>query len=111
MLPESTIYTTSGQLVTLSNFQHNAGSTPFLGNDGAARFNIGAQVNQSPLTATTSDTGQDNDLNALEQLAPGIQTITSSLSDATLVGGDRETVLAAAFTNRSPYVNIVVSYN
>lgn len=111
ILPELTAYTSSGQLVTLSNFQHNAGSTPFLGNDGSAQFNVGAQVNQSPLAATSPDGSDNDDLNALRQLSPSIQTITSSLSDATLIGGDRATVLASAFTNRSPFVNIVVSYN
>ena len=111
MLPALTMYSSSGQLITLSNFQHNAGSTPFLGNDGAAFFNVGAQVNQSPVTTTTPGDGGDNDQNALQQLVPGVQSITSSLSDAILLGGDRATVLAAAFTNRAPYVNIVVSYN
>lgn len=110
-LPELTSYTSSGQLVTLSNFQHNAGSTPFLGNDGSAQFNVGAQVNQSPLAVTSPDNGDNDDLNASRQLSPSIQTITSSLSDPVLLGGDRATVLASAFTNRSPFVNIVVSYN
>lgn len=111
MLPELTMYATSGQLVTLSNFQHNAGNTPFLGNDGAAFFNVGAQVNQSPLSVDAPNTGSDDNENALQGIPPAVQTITSSLSDSTLIGGDQATVLATAFTNRSPYVNIVVSYN
>lgn len=111
MLPELTMYATSGQLVTLSNFQHTAGNTPFLGNDGAGFFNIGAQMNQAPLTIAIPALGLPNNESAQEQLPAAIQAITSSLGDNVLIGSDRATVVAAAFSSRSPYVDIVVSYN
>lgn len=111
MLPELTVYTTSGQLVTLSNFQHTGGNTPFLGNDGAGFFNIGAQVNQAPLTVSVPALNPADNQNAQQQLPAAIQAITSSLADNVLIGSDRATVIAAAFSSRSPYVDIVVSYN
>lgn len=110
MLPDLTVYASLGQVVTLSNFQHTGGTTPFVGNDGAGFFNIGAQTNQSPIGAQLGGTGQDDNESADQQLPANLQTITSSLSDAALIGGDLPSVLASAFTYRSPFVNIVVSY-
>lgn len=110
VLPDLTVYASLGQMVTLSNFQHTGGTTPFVGNDGAGFFSIGAQINQSPISAQLRGRGQDDNDNAEQQFPANLQTITSSLSDAALIGGDLPSVLASAFTYRSPYVNIVVSY-
>lgn len=110
ILPDLTVYASLGQVVTLSNFQHTGGPTPFLGNDGAGFFNIGAQINQSPIGAQLRGTGQDDNENADQQLPANLQTITSSFSDTALIGGDLPSILASAFTYRSPFVNIVVSY-
>lgn len=111
MLPEATVYRTADQLVTLSNFQHTGGNTPFLGNDGAGFFNIGAQMNQAPLSAPVLGGNPADDQNAQLQVPAATQAITSALSDNVLIGSDRATVIAAAFSSRSPYVDIVVSYN
>lgn len=110
MLPELTVYASQGQMVTLSNFQHTGGTTPFLGNDGSGFFNIGAQVNQSPISAPNTGNNQDDNENAAQQAPQNLNTFTSSLSDVALIGGDLPSILASAFTYRSPYVNIVVSY-
>lgn len=113
-LPEATTFAQSGQLVTLSNFQHNAGNTPFLGKNGSGVFNVGAQVNQQSAPATVGptsdiDPGDNDEISNLQ--GPVSQIIAAGLSDADLIGGDRATVMASAFTLKSPFVNIVVSYN
>lgn len=119
VLPELTTFASSGQLVTLSNFQHNAGNTPFLGNDGSGVFNVGAQVNQQNVSSNAGpnndgDVGESVDVSgqlAPASQSPALQSIALVLSDTELLGGDRATVMASAFTLKSPYVNIVVSYN
>lgn len=110
ILPELTVYASLGQVVTLSNFQHTGGATPFLGNDGSGFFNIGAQMNQSPISAQIRPNGQNGNENADQNNPTNLNTITSSLSDVSLIGGDLPSILASAFTYRSPYVNIVISY-
>jgi len=91
ILPGNTSFASGGNVVSLSGFQHSAGATPALGSDGSGTFSIGAQVDSSPSpTGGNSDEGSGAGGNA---------------------ASGQQTVLAAAFTQRSPFVNIVVSYN
>lgn len=82
ILPSETSFSSGGSVVNLSGFEHNAGATPAVGSGGAGIFDVGAAVDRAPAGG-------------------GQQGQASGGADA----------IARAFTQRSPIVNIVVSYN
>lgn len=84
ILPGTTAYSSGGEVVSLSNFQHNAGTTPAVGSNGSGVFTIGAKSETSPAAPETA-------------AVPG--------------GGDQQSAAATAFTKKSPLVNIAVTYN
>jgi len=90
ILPGDTSFASGGNVVSLSGFQHSAGTTPAMGNNGAGSFSIGAQVDSTPAAASAAAGG--------DSAAPGTQ-------------GSQEPGVAGAFTQGSPLVNIAVSYN
>ncbi|WNK01091.1 hypothetical protein L2D14_06610 [Thalassospiraceae bacterium LMO-JJ14] len=87
ILPGKTSFASGGNVVKLSGFQHSAGATPALGSDGSGTFSIGAAVDTAPVAAGVAAGAGGG------------------------IGNGQQTVLAAAFTQSSPFVNIVVSYN
>ncbi len=103
ILPSSASYADGGNVVSLSGFQHSAGATPALGSNGSGTFSIGAAV----VTAPAGTEGA--------AIGPGTGGANANTGNDNAAGGDaangQQTVLAAAFTQRSPFVNIVVSYN
>ena len=84
ILPGKTAYVRDGEVVSLSDFQHNAGTTPAVGNNGAGVFTIGAKSETAPVEAAGTNT------------APATKS---------------EDAIASAFTRKSPIVNIAVTYN
>ncbi len=106
ILPQRTVYANSGAIVSMTGFQHNAGATPSLNAGGADTFSIGATVEIQQMIEA-----------ALVQSAP-----TNAAGGAIIGGTDGGTspaaaidrkrrILLQAFAPRSPFVNIVVSYN
>ncbi len=106
ILPQRTVYANSGAIVSMTGFQHNAGATPSLNAGGADTFSIGATVEIQQMIEA-----------ALVQSAP-----TDGAGGAIIGGTDGGTspaaaidlkrrILLQAFAPRSPFVNIVVSYN
>ena len=82
ILPSETSYASGDAVVNLSGFEHNAGATPAVGSGGAGVFDVGAAVDRTP--------------------AGGVEPGQAS---------DGANAVARAVTQRSPIVNIVVSYN
>ena len=102
ILPGKTSFASGGNVVSLSGFQHSAGTTPALGSDGSGTFSIGAAVDTAPAGDSGVAAGIAANSAAQDQEAGG--------SGADTAAG-QQTVLAAAFTQRSPFVNIVITYN
>ena len=97
ILPGKTSFASGGNVVQLSGFQHSAGTTPALGSDGSGTFSIGAAVDTAPVAAGGE--------------AGGAAAAGGGNTAGSFTGNGQQTVLAAAFTQSSPFVNIVVSYN
>lgn len=107
ILPQRTVYANSGTIVSMAGFQHNAGATPSLNAGGADTFSIGATVEiQQMIEAALSQSASTG--------APTEGTIIGGTdggtSPATAIDRKRR-ILLQAFAPRSPFVNIVVSYN
>lgn len=83
ILPESTVFASGSEVVSLNQFQHNAGQTPSLNGRGAGVFAVGADVSSSPSGGGAQQTDQNGNPSGA----------------------------ASAFSSGSPIVNIVVSYN
>lgn len=121
ILPSQTIYSSGGNIVSLNDFQHNAGPSPSMDGAGGDIFSIGASVqtvpigeqsliqtapgNNSDQAATTDGTSAEADP------VPSVQDIIAGTDGLSSNENQRRQILAAAFTARSPFVNIVVSYN
>lgn len=101
ILPGNTSFASGGNVVNLSGFQHSAGATPALGSDGSGTFSIGAAVDAAGAPDGASAGGDTPSEDAAAEEGDG----GASAGDAP------PTVLAAAFTQQSPFVNIVVAYN
>lgn len=83
ILPESTVFASGSEVVSLNQFQHNAGQTPSLNGRGSGVFAVGADVSSSPSGVGAPQTEQN----------------------------ENPSGAASAFSSGSPIVNIVVSYN
>lgn len=90
ILPGNTSYSDGGRVVNLSNFQHSAGTTPALSSSGSGTFSVGAAVGGGDGASgggsgggSESGSGQTNP----------------------------QAAASSAFTQRSPIVNIDVTYN
>lgn len=121
ILPGQTIYSKDGNIISLNDFQHNAGSTPSLDGRGGDIFSIGASVVTVPIgeesfirTGPGNNTDQaatTGGTTAEANPIPSIQDIIAGTDGLSTNENQRRQILAAAFTARSPFVNIVVSYN
>lgn len=107
ILPSSASYADGGNVVSLSGFQHSAGATPALGSNGSGTFSIGAAVATAPGGTGGAAAGQGT---GGANASTGANTGNDNAAGGNAANG-QQTVLAAAFTQRSPFVNIVVSYN
>ncbi len=121
ILPGQTIYSKDGNIISLNDFQHNAGSTPSMDGRGGDIFSIGASVVTVPMgeesffrTAPGNNIDQavtTDGTTAEANPTPSIQDIIAGTDGLSTNENQRREILAAAFTARSPFVNIVVSYN
>ncbi len=102
-LPRQTSFQSGGLNVSFSDFVHNAGSTPSIGQGGNSVFNVGAAINVSTATGETAaaDPGTSGD------------TADTGGGDSTDSGddGDGNIQVAEALPQSSPYINVIVSYN
>lgn len=121
ILPFQTVYSSGGNIVRLNDFQHNAGNDPAMDGQGGDIFSIGASVETVPIdeqslirtpsgnntnqAATTGgNTAEANPTSSVQDVIAGTDGLSTNENQ-------RRQILAAAFTARSPFVNIVVSYN
>ena len=106
ILPQRTVYANSGAIVSMTEFQHNAGATPSLNAGGADTFSIGAtvEIQQMIEAALIQNTPTGGAGGAI------IGGTDGGTSSATTIDRKRR-ILLQAFAPRSPFVNIVVSYN
>jgi len=121
LLPSQTMYSSGGNLVSLNNFAHNGGLTPSMDGFGGDIFSIGASIVTVPIgeqslirTIPGTNANQAVILNGDSAEAvpsPNFQSIISGTDGLNTNDNQRQEILAAAFTARSPFVNIVVSYN
>ena len=121
ILPGQTIYSKDGNIISLNDFQHNGGFTPSMDGRGGDIFSIGASVVTVPIgeesfirTRPGNNTDQAATTNGTTAEAnpfPSIQDIIAGTDGLSTNENQRREILAAAFTARSPFVNIVVSYN
>jgi len=120
-LPSQTMYSSGGNLISLNNFAHNGGLTPSMDGFGRDIFSIGASITTVPIgeeslirTVPGTNSNQALFLNGDSAEAvptPNFQSIISGTDGFNANDNQRQEILAAAFTARSPFVNIVVSYN
>lgn len=121
ILPFQTVYSSGGNIVRLNDFQHNAGNDPAMDGQGGDIFSIGASVETVPIdeqplirtppgnntnqaAATDGNTAEANPISSVQDVIAGTDGLSTNENQ-------RQQILAAAFTARSPFVNIVVSYN
>lgn len=121
ILPGQTIYSKDGNIISLNDFQHNAGSTPSMDGGGGDTFSIGASVETVPIgeqslirSAPEDDTDQaatSDSTSAEANPIPSVLNIIAGTDGLSTNENQRQQILSAAFASRSPFVNIVVSYN